>query len=1434
MSNEYPEIPPSGIGEAAKYNFSPWFIKLRFQDQTPIKGRNWNEATKPLSTVQSRIGNEFEKRIYDELKKDVREHIDEWYDWGDKRNEEQLVEKIREYATHNYDKPAIMTQVRLKGQIGEFEITGDSDLIILFSIEDGVRVQVIDIKSSWEEKPSQQLQTATYTNLVRQSISDCAFEYNINGGVVFRETEIKSILNPSETPTFHTETREGDVQRILQEGGPFTKAFDNSFDDIPLTIKKDSPYAEVTVVEALEKGDLSLLGVTPSEKQKLKSFDIENISDLAELYEPFEDPKPFEYTEPNRNPEKSDTVEKLVQQSGISSRLSVLCQKAQSILGVFKPDSKYAHNKPWMPWISGSGNGDLPEDDPPYQTDLPIKRNSMIRVYLDVQHDHVRDEIVTISGVITSGLYTGEPLTFSNTIEDIERDPSQWKDDYEADLIDSSIYDMYETIKFLADFAGHGKETALHFYFYDNNSYEKLYESIKRHQDSSDIIPSFRNLLDMREGIDQKMVSIVQDEIENRMAVKDVDLSIQSILQRMYPENDRNKVKDEDWNIKDTDGNKVDLRKAYKQYMFDNTTPISHSNGQNWSAEVLNKYENRDYDDFYNIAPRSGSQIPIEYLWASSDIGLLDLEWSDSSRQDTIIENFMWVSENKNNRMSSDYFSAMSRVLSKSLLHIERSIAYRNSNIYKTSINIDEIGTDISTDTNLGTACLDYLDLESQQTRSDALEVYSKPLKKRIVDGDSIPIEITSIREDRGYMFEVEGRILLSQLGFENPIEVAGSSNIKGSDSTTGGSRCVATPLVRSKKGYKVAVDSPKQAETSIKVSVEEYSPEDQKVVIKGYRASRKGENRYVKIRKPWTLDASERGKAYVGPGEAFVLDPSPDSMMAEKSIKALKNIKNNKVYKDIKAFKNSHKTCKNSDFRSSNCKDYINWIKPHLDFIPNRKQRDFIKETYEYSLLQGPPGTGKTSGAISHSIMARAYDLGSRGEQLTALVSGLSNKSIDEVMDDVSDIKTLADSSFDKHPLENTRIIRLAYTKPSEPMEGVEYLNYRNEKDIQVLQNIIATESKPRQKTLGSSTESEHIIIFATPGRVDGLMGELDPERTAEDLYQDSDDIFDLLVIDEGSMMPMYQLFMTSAFLKDSGSQVLIGGDHRQLPPVQKYEWSEEKRSTIEEYQPHLSSLDYFRYLKGEDVENVLEDSPPSPEINIPIIRLQKTYRCHSVVTDFLRNSVYKKDEINYYSDQVETLSSSDVKRGAMSELINPESPITLIIHDDRSSQQVNIVEEKIITNVMDAVSDSYNKGIVTPHNAQKGRLRVSCPNSNVDTVERFQGGEKDIMTVSTTVSDPDHLSKEEEFILSENRLNVALSRMKKKLIVVASKSIFEMVPEDTETYEQARIWKSLYAEANATGDPDWKGKLSELIDTDIDEDIEVYSIDNISKTSI
>ena len=88
-------------------------------------------------------------------------------------------------------------------------------------------------------------------------------------------------------------------------------------------------------------------------------------------------------------------------------------------------------------------------------------------------------------------------------------------------------------------------------------------------------------------------------------------------------------------------------------------------------------------------------------------------------------------------------------------------------------------------------------------------------------------------------------------------------------------------------------------------------------------------------------------------------------------------------------------------------------------------------------------------------------------------------------------------------------------------------------------------------------------------------------------------------------------------------------------------------------------------------------------------------------------------------------------------------------------------------------APSDSV--GVITPHNAQKGLLKnmlsEGFKDTRVDTVERYQGGEADFIIISSTVSDPDYVRSESEFLLNLNRINVAISRMKKKIVIVASR---------------------------------------------------------------
>ena len=113
---------------------------------------------------------------------------------------------------------------------------------------------------------------------------------------------------------------------------------------------------------------------------------------------------------------------------------------------------------------------------------------------------------------------------------------------------------------------------------------------------------------------------------------------------------------------------------------------------------------------------------------------------------------------------------------------------------------------------------------------------------------------------------------------------------------------------------------------------------------------------------------------------------------------------------------------------------------------------------------------------------------------------------------------------------------------------------------------------------------------------------------------------------------------------------------------------------------------------------------------------------------------------------------------------------------------------------------------GIVVLHRAQRAAQRQSFPQlyildpasglpvrSAIDTVERFQGGERTVIFVSATESDRAYLLESGEFLLDPRRLTVALSRAKRKLILVASESVFGLFSPDDEAFANSQLWKNL-----------------------------------------
>ena len=97
----------------------------------------------------------------------------------------------------------------------------------------------------------------------------------------------------------------------------------------------------------------------------------------------------------------------------------------------------------------------------------------------------------------------------------------------------------------------------------------------------------------------------------------------------------------------------------------------------------------------------------------------------------------------------------------------------------------------------------------------------------------------------------------------------------------------------------------------------------------------------------------------------------------------------------------------------------------------------------------------------------------------------------------------------------------------------------------------------------------------------------------------------------------------------------------------------------------------------------------------------------------------------------------------------------------------------------------------VVAPYNAQVNALREALPESvRVGTVDKFQGQEADVVLYSMASSSGDDVPRGLEFLLSRNRLNVAISRARCLAYLVASPRLLEV---NCRTIPQMRLANAL-----------------------------------------
>jgi superfamily I DNA and/or RNA helicase len=107
----------------------------------------------------------------------------------------------------------------------------------------------------------------------------------------------------------------------------------------------------------------------------------------------------------------------------------------------------------------------------------------------------------------------------------------------------------------------------------------------------------------------------------------------------------------------------------------------------------------------------------------------------------------------------------------------------------------------------------------------------------------------------------------------------------------------------------------------------------------------------------------------------------------------------------------------------------------------------------------------------------------------------------------------------------------------------------------------------------------------------------------------------------------------------------------------------------------------------------------------------------------------------------------------------------------------------------------------VVAPYNVQVNLLRSMLPDgARVGTVDKFQGQEAEVVIVSMTTSGGDDMPRDTSFLLSRNRLNVAISRARCLAILLASPGLLDLVANSVDEMRLANLfcWAAEFANGN------------------------------------